>query len=83
MIHDCQYNEEDRSSRTGWGHSFFEDLIKVSELSRVKHLVLFHHDPERSDVELEALQSKVNNMYKNKEISFKCTVAKEGLTLNL
>ena len=38
----------------GWGHSTIHDALAFARLAGVKHLVPFHHDPDRNDIALEA-----------------------------
>ena len=59
VIYDAQYlQKEYESSRWGWGHTAVEYAIAASRRARVKRLVLFHHDPGRTDAEIDALASK-------------------------
>jgi phosphoribosyl 1,2-cyclic phosphodiesterase len=56
LIHDSQYTlEEYENGKQGWGHSTFEYAINAAHKAGVKKLLLFHHDPNRSDSQLEAL----------------------------
>jgi phosphoribosyl 1,2-cyclic phosphodiesterase len=57
LIHDCQYTKEEYfSSKIGWGNSFFEHAIDSAFKANVKKIVLFHHDPLRTDQELFELE---------------------------
>ncbi|HOX18879.1 MAG TPA: MBL fold metallo-hydrolase, partial [Spirochaetales bacterium] len=57
LIHDAQYTaKEYLGSKLGWGHSSFEHAINAAHRAGVKRLVLFHHDPNRSDLELQELE---------------------------
>ncbi|MBU4317250.1 MAG: MBL fold metallo-hydrolase [Proteobacteria bacterium] len=53
LIHDAQYMPEEYGSKIGWGHSHFEMTVRAAIYGKVKHLVLFHHDPSRSDTDIE------------------------------
>ena len=56
LVHDTQYTQKEyEAGKQGWGHSSFEWAIKSAHKAGVKHLVLFHHEPLRSDDELEKL----------------------------
>ncbi len=52
---DATYSRADY--RPGWGHSAWQDWVSPAEDAGVECLVLFHHSPERTDAELDALQS--------------------------
>ncbi|WP_028973482.1 MBL fold metallo-hydrolase [Spirochaeta cellobiosiphila] len=67
LIHDSQYtNKELLDSKLGWGHSSYEYAINSAHKSGVKKLVLIHHDPLRSDKELDELEQKYKKKIANK-----------------
>jgi len=49
MIYDATYTEEELPSHIGWGHSTWQEGIRLADAGRVKTLVLFHHAPEHDD----------------------------------
>jgi phosphoribosyl 1,2-cyclic phosphodiesterase len=55
LLHDAQYTADEYTERIGWGHSAMEDTLEFASLTGVKSLLLTHHDPLRTDVELEQL----------------------------
>lgn len=55
LIHDGQYDDEEFRQRPNWGHSTLGYAIEVAKSSGAKRLVIFHHDPDRSDDELDEL----------------------------
>ena len=82
LIHDAQYLKEDMPAKRGWGHSIIENVLKLGHRAEVKQLVLFHHDPERTDDELDQIQVNAENWFREKEANVVCHVAYEGLVLN-
>jgi phosphoribosyl 1,2-cyclic phosphodiesterase len=49
LIYDAQYSPEQlASTRKGWGHSSWLEGVKIARESKVRNLVLFHHDPDSS-----------------------------------
>ena len=59
LIHDAQYTEEEyQLNRIGWGHSSMEHAAIAATRAGVKKLALFHHDPDRSDQELDEMAQK-------------------------
>jgi phosphoribosyl 1,2-cyclic phosphodiesterase len=60
VVFDSQFTEaEYYAGKQGWGHSSFESAIETAEKAGLKKtLVFFHHDPDRTDVELAALEEK-------------------------
>ena len=57
VLHDAQYTQKEYlKGRKGWGHTSMEWAINAAARSGVKKLVLIHHDPERTDDQLDELQ---------------------------
>ncbi len=57
MVHDSQYTaKEYHSGKMGFGHSSYEFAINAAHRASVKQVLLFHHDPNRSDAELQELE---------------------------
>ncbi len=55
LIHDSQYVEADWEAKAHWGHSTIAYSLEVAARCGVRALALFHHDPCRSDDELDRL----------------------------
>lgn len=78
LIHDAQYTREQlATTKKGWGHSAWEDVVELAIQSRVQRLFLYHHDPETSDAELNERQLLAQQCFAN------TTVAREGLSVPL
>ena len=59
LVHDTQYTQEEYLAKfVGWGHSSFEHAVAAATRARVKALALFHHDPVRTDDQIDALSEK-------------------------
>jgi len=81
LIHDSQYTHKEYiSSRLGWGHSSFEHAVNVAHKAGVKKLLLFHHDPDRSDAEFELIEKKIQKAAGGKT-SMEVMIAREGMTV--
>jgi len=56
LVHDSQYTQKEyESSKLGWGHSSFEHVCAAANRSGVKTLALFHHEPIRTDEQIDGL----------------------------
>ncbi|HTH39758.1 MAG TPA: MBL fold metallo-hydrolase, partial [Rhodocyclaceae bacterium] len=53
LIMDCSYTAAEYPSKKGWGHSTFDYAMELARRTGVKKLVCTHHEPTRSDDELE------------------------------
>jgi len=55
LVHDGMYTAAEYDRRRGWGHSTHLDAVALALDAGVETLALFHHAPERSDAEVEAI----------------------------
>lgn len=55
LIHDAQYTAAEYPDRHGYGHASAEYAIELGRAGGAHALLLFHHDPTRTDDELDAL----------------------------
>jgi phosphoribosyl 1,2-cyclic phosphodiesterase len=79
LIHDAQYTEEEYAAHLGWGHSSFDQAITGAAKAKVKQLVFFHHEPSRSDAQLEELEQAYCSRLQG--TALQVMMAREGLTL--
>jgi phosphoribosyl 1,2-cyclic phosphodiesterase len=83
LVHDTQYTRKEYfAGKIGWGHSYFGWAIGAAHKAGVKHLVLFHHEPLRTDRELASLHRAYVATLKGKT-DMKVTVAQEGTTIEV
>lgn len=81
LVHDSQYTEDEYKTRIGWGHSSYEYAIAAAGRAGVKKLALFHHDPDRTDQQIDEM-AKVyceSGRYGELEVFF----AREGHVVEL
>jgi len=83
LIHDAQYLENDMPHKHGWGHSLVSQACALAAAAQVKHLILFHHDPERTDDEIDAIQDMARAWLQTQEQPLQCTAAYEGLVVKI
>jgi phosphoribosyl 1,2-cyclic phosphodiesterase len=83
VIYDSNFTDEEYRGdagfppRVGWGHSTWQEGIKLVEAAEAKKLVLFHHAMYRSDQELEAIERQARERYAD------CLAAREGMVISL
>jgi len=83
LIHDAQYTEDDMPHKHGWGHSLISQVRQLATDAEVGTLVMFHHDPERSDSELDEIQIENENYLKSKRAPTRSVCAAEGMRISL
>lgn len=59
LIHDAQYTAAELPARADFGHSAGEYAVGLAERSGASSVVLFHHDPDRTDHEVEAIERRL------------------------
>jgi phosphoribosyl 1,2-cyclic phosphodiesterase len=65
LIYDAQYTPDEYEKRRGWGHSTWREAVEVARTANVKQLILFHHDPLRTDAQLAAIVREVQGELRN------------------
>ena len=82
LVFDTQYTQEEYGdSKMGWGHSPMEFAVKVASRNQVKKMALFHHEPMRTDEQLNDL-SKIH-CSSGKDGSPEIFFAQEGMEIEL
>jgi len=79
LIHDAQFLESD--FKPTWGHSTITSAIDVAVKAKVKRLVLYHHDPDRSDDALDRIAVDAQEQTNRKASGIEVVVAREGMEL--
>ena len=57
LIHDAQHTAEEFPQKSSFGHSAIDYAIGLAAAARVKRVLLFHHDPPRTDDQLDAIMA--------------------------
>jgi phosphoribosyl 1,2-cyclic phosphodiesterase len=81
LIIDATYTDDEYYSpllnREGWGHSTWQEAVKIAQAAHVRQLILFHHDPSHCDQTLDAIARKATLAFS------RSLIAKEGLQIDL
>lgn len=83
MIHDAQYIENDMPAKHGWGHSLISQVRQLAVDAQVRNLVMYHHDPDRSDAELDEIAIESAKFFKSKNSVIGSYIAAEGMTFDI
>lgn len=78
LIADCQYNHDEYITKIGWGHSSIEKVVEIAGKFGVKNLFTFHHDPLRTDKEIDSLIKKAK---RNAQKPLKVFAARERTSI--
>jgi phosphoribosyl 1,2-cyclic phosphodiesterase len=77
FIYDSQYTPEEYGSKKGWGHSTYEEGVKLAKEAGVRKLVLFHHDPMQNDAAVREKEKRAAAIFPN------VTAAQEGMVIDV
>ena len=83
LIADCSYTEQEYPSKRGWGHGTFGSSIALARRAGAKRLLCTHHEPTRSDTELERVFAEALTQFQVGGDDPQVTLAYEGLELEL
>jgi len=83
LFHDAQYTEEEYEHTRGWGHSTFADATDLAIEAGVSRLGLFHHDPNRSDDDLDRQVKCCQDRIRLAGSSMDCLAIAEGMQFEL
>jgi len=83
LIHDAQYTEDDMPHKHGWGHSLLSQVRQLATDAEVGTLVMFHHDPDRSDSQLDEIQIENQIYLKSHRAPARSVCAAEGMQIHL
>ncbi|AEV37013.1 beta-lactamase domain protein [Pseudovibrio sp. FO-BEG1] len=73
VIQDGMYTSAEYPKYKGWGHSTWEHVVGICQRANVKTPVIFHHDPRRTDDELDEIGLAAQQMHP------RAIVASEGM----
>jgi phosphoribosyl 1,2-cyclic phosphodiesterase len=77
MIYDSTYTDEEYPSRVNWGHSTWQEAVKLAKAAHAKTLVIFHHDPGHDDEFMDRIAAAAEKARPG------TLVAREGMVLRL
>ena len=83
LIHDAMYTGAEYMDHRGWGHSSYRDAVDFAIAAEVQALVLFHHEPDRSDDALETQLAMVREMVRERNGAVEVVAAAEGMEIEI
>ena len=81
LIVDSSFTADEYRSKKGWGHGTYESAIKFASLAKAKKLFFTHHEPTRSDEQLEQIYEKL--LKKHADLDYEIFLAREGIDISL
>jgi phosphoribosyl 1,2-cyclic phosphodiesterase len=83
MIYDSSYTDEEYARYKGWGHSTWQEGVRIADAAQVGTLAIFHHDPSHGDAFMDDVAREAAAMRPGTVPGGlpRVLVAHEGLTL--
>src|SRR5258706_3018480 len=75
VVYDSMYTDDEYRRYVGWGHSTWQEGIRLSRQEGGKRMEVFHHDPDHDDEMLDGIAREVGQLLPGS------VVAHEGLVL--
>ncbi len=83
LIHDAQYLPEEMPAHQGWGHSTYEQAVRLALEGGVKSLLLTHHDPGRTDAQVRDIVNQARELVRASGQPLIVDAAREGDLISL
>ncbi|MCI5050047.1 MAG: MBL fold metallo-hydrolase [Rickettsiales bacterium] len=77
FIYDSTYDDREFDNYVGWGHSTWQEATRLATAANVEALILFHHDHDSTDDELDQRSEELKAIRPNDRL------AREGLVIKL
>lgn len=77
VIYDCTYTDAEYPAHVGWGHSTWEQGVRLCDAAGAAMLVIFHHDPAHDDGFMDGIAAEAAMRRPG------TVVAREGMVVNL
>ena len=77
MIYDSTYTDEEYESHKSWGHSTWQQAVRLAVAAKAKMLAIFHHDPAHDDAFMDRVAAEAAAVHAG------AIVAREGMVLKL
>lgn len=77
VVYDSTYTEDEFPAKVGWGHSTWNEGVRLCRLANVKKMAIFHHEPDHFDDFMDALHEEAQREWHG---AFVC---REGMVYDL
>ena len=78
LIHDAQYTDTELPTKFTWGHAAADYTAHLAVAANARRALLFHHDPWRTDPEVEKIRADVAS-----RTGYEVEVAREGMVVDI
>ena len=76
VIYDSTYTDEEFETYLDWGHSTWQEGVRLCRAAGARTLVIFHHNPDHDDATMDRIADEAATAFPG------AIVAREGMILN-
>lgn len=77
VIYDSTYTDAEFHAKVSWGHSTWQEGVRLCRAAGAKRLAIFHHDPGHDDPFMKGVEKDAAKMWKG------AFVAREGMSVDV
>jgi phosphoribosyl 1,2-cyclic phosphodiesterase len=77
VIYDSTYTDDEFPEKVGWGHSTWQEGMRLCRAANVKSFAVFHHDPDHEDEFMEQVETEIRSEWDG------AFVAREGMEIDV
>lgn len=65
VIYDCTYTDAEFPAKIGWGHSTWQEGVRLCRQAGAKRLAIFHHDPDHDDSVMAEIEQEAKALWES------------------
>jgi phosphoribosyl 1,2-cyclic phosphodiesterase len=63
VIYDSTYTDAEFEAHVGWGHSTWQEAVRLCRQANARQLMIFHHDPNHEDARMAEIEREARTMW--------------------
>jgi phosphoribosyl 1,2-cyclic phosphodiesterase len=83
LVHDAEYTDAEYPRVMGWGHSTWQQAIELALRAGVGELGLFHHNQDRQDSGVEAIEAECRRVISERKSSLSCFAMTQDTVIDI
>jgi ribonuclease BN (tRNA processing enzyme) len=63
FIYDSTYTDDEFPGKVGWGHSTWQEAVRLAKAAKVRKLAIFHHEPDHDDKFMKKVEAAAGKVF--------------------
>ncbi len=81
VVYDSAYSDEEFDAFAGYGHSTWQEGVRLCDAAGVDQFIAFHHQPEKDDTTLEAVDAALRKSRRHSRLAREAMVIVPGRSM--